>query len=82
MIEVEQSETFAKQFNKIKDKSLKRRISKIIIKISFNPFIGKPMRFGRKGSRELYVGSHRLAYIYYKEELIILMLEIYHKDEQ
>ena len=40
------------------------------------------MRFARKGTREVYVGSFRLSYAYLKEEGKIIFLDLYHKDEQ
>jgi mRNA-degrading endonuclease RelE of RelBE toxin-antitoxin system len=40
------------------------------------------MRYKRKGTRELYVGSFRLAYSYSINEDEIIFLELYHKDEQ
>lgn len=40
------------------------------------------MRYTRKGTRELYVGSFRLSYEYLKEEEIVYILDLYHKDEQ
>lgn len=40
------------------------------------------MRFARKRTRESYVGSFRLAYAYTKDENKIILLDIYHKDEQ
>jgi hypothetical protein len=46
------------------------------------PEVGKPMRYGRKGTREVYVGSLRLSYIYEKEKDLKQFLDIYHNDEQ
>ncbi len=40
------------------------------------------MRYGRKGTREVYVKSFRLSYMFVKEEEKIVFLDIYHKDEQ
>lgn len=39
------------------------------------------MRFNRKGTREIYVSSYKLSYIYLKEEDKIIILDLYHKDE-
>jgi len=71
---------FKKNFQKIKDKSLKEKIIKQICKIRDNPEIGKPMRYTRKGTRELYVPPFRLSYKV--EEDKILILDLYHKDRQ
>jgi mRNA-degrading endonuclease RelE of RelBE toxin-antitoxin system len=40
------------------------------------------MRFGRKGTRELYVSSFRLSYLYEQDSERIVLLSFYHKDEQ
>jgi mRNA-degrading endonuclease RelE of RelBE toxin-antitoxin system len=73
---------FEKKFSKLKNNELQIKIIKQIEKIKEDPLIGKPMKYERKGTREVYVNSFRLAYAWNKEELIILMLDIYHKDEQ
>ena len=75
-------EEFKQIFSKIKDKSLKERIIKQIEKIKINPEVGKPMKYGRKGTRELYLSPFRLSYIYSYEENIVYILDLYHKDEQ
>ena len=64
------------------DSFLKVRIQKYLEKIIENPEIGKPMRYARKGTREVYLGSLRLSYAYVKEEGKIIFLNLYHKDEQ
>jgi mRNA-degrading endonuclease RelE of RelBE toxin-antitoxin system len=79
--EVIRAPKFVQQIKKI-DKSQLERIKKLINKIMNAPEIGKPMRFDRKGTREVYVGSFRLSYFYDKEQDILYLLEIYHKDEQ
>ena len=75
-------DNFKKKIEKIKDSSLKDKIKKQINKIIENPQIGKPMRYDRKDTRELYVKPFRISYCYNKNELIILFLELYHKDKQ
>jgi len=69
-------------FSKIKDNTLKDRIVKQFTKIIENPEIGKPMRYNRKDTKEVYVGSYGLSYIYSKEENKLIFLNLYHKDEQ
>jgi len=58
--------TFKKIFSKIKDKALKEKIIKQLIKIRDNPEIGKPMKYSRKGTREVYIPPFRLSYSYSK----------------
>lgn len=73
---------FERTFKKIKNQSLKNRLKKQIIKIIENPEIGKPMKYSRKGTREVYVVLYRLSYIYIEKEDKIVFLDLYHKDEQ
>jgi len=78
----ERTDRFLKTFSKIKDSGTRERVIAQIQKIIAFPEIGKPMRYARKGTRELYVASFRLAYEYHEEENKIIFLELYHKDEQ
>ena len=78
---VERAPKFIHQVKKI-DKSRLEQIQKLIIKIINDTEIGKPMRFDRKGTREVYVKPFRLSYSYDKEKDILYLLDIYHKDEQ
>ena len=57
-----------------------KQVEKIIQNPIQNPEIGKPMRYGRKGTRELHVKSFRLSYVYVKEKDKIILLDLYHKD--
>lgn len=77
---VEYKQDFIKKINKIKNKAEKERVKKQLEKIVENPSIGKPMRYGRKGTREVYISPYRLAYYYTKNKIIFL--EVYHKDKQ
>jgi len=74
--------SFRKKFSKIKDKLLKEKIIKQIDKLRNNPEAGKPMRYSRKGTRELYIEPFRLSYVYRIEDDLIEFLDLYHKDEQ
>jgi len=82
MVDIEFDDDFKKVFSKIKDHVLKEKIVKLFVKIKENPEIGKPMMFSRKGSRELYISPFRLSYAYIKEEDLVIILDLYHKDEQ
>ena len=81
MVEVDYHDDFQKAWGKI-DSSLQIRVKKQIEKILENPEIGKPMRFARKGTREVYIPPFRLSYEYYKEKNKVTILDLYHKDEQ
>ena len=82
MLDIEYRGGFLKKISKIKDESLKSKIKKQIEKMIENPEIGKPMRYSRKGTRELYISPYRLAYAYFPSENKIILLEIYHKNDQ
>ncbi len=71
---------FKNSFFRLKDKQLKEKIIKQIEKININPLIGKPMRYNRKNTRELYISPFRLSYEI--EGDLVLILALYHKDEQ
>ena len=82
MVEIEYVDSFKKKVKKIKDEILKLRVKKQIDKIIEYPESGKPMMYGRKGTREVYISPYRLAYIYSKEENKITFVDLYHKDKQ
>ncbi len=80
MVDVIFNHGFKRDFKKIKDNQIKERIIKKISKINDNPKIGKPLRYGRKGTRELYISPFRLSYLVDGD--IIYILALYHKDLQ
>ena len=82
MLNIERKENFLKKICKIKDNSIKEQIKKKFGKIIESPEIGKPMRYARKSTREVYIGPFRLSYAYLKEENKLIFLDFYHKDEQ
>lgn len=82
MVEIRFDKKFAVLFSKIKDNSLKEKLMKQIKKISENPEVGKPMRNVRKLTRELYIKPFRLSYRYLKDQNVVYILDLYHKDEQ
>jgi len=82
MVTVRFDKDFQHTIEKIKNNSVKESVQNKISKIIENPEIGKPMRYARKGTREVYVGSFRLSYAYYPNEKLIEFLDLYHKDEQ
>lgn len=82
MVEVFFDPLFEKQVRKIKDVPLKTKVKKQIGKLIGNPELGKPMRYGRKGTREVYVSPFRLSYYYDKKTQQLTFLDLYHKDQQ
>lgn len=79
--EVRRTNNFLNRLKNL-DKNYIDRIEKLIKKIIQKPEIGKPMKFDRKGTREVYVKPFRLSYAYDKNSDILYLLDIYHKDEQ
>ena len=82
MVNVTFTEEFRAIFSNIKDKLLKEKILKQIEKIRNNPEVGKPMRYQRKGTRELYTKPFRLSYEYLKDRDHVYILDLYHKKGQ
>ena len=82
MVTIDYSPSFPKVYGKIKNGSLKEKVRKHIEKIIKEPEIGKPMKYARKGTREVYIKPFRLSYTYTKEEDKLIFLDLYHKDEQ
>ena len=80
MVIIEFDSLFEKKFKRIKNKLFKEKIKKQLLKIRNNPEIGKPMKFTRKGTREVYVSPYRLSYVYFEEKQTIIILDLYHKD--
>ena len=80
MVEVIFDPIFKKDFKKIRNRVLKDKVIKQVSKIKDNPTIGKPLRYSRKGTRELYISPLRLSYKVEKNTVYILAL--YHKDQQ
>jgi mRNA-degrading endonuclease RelE of RelBE toxin-antitoxin system len=81
MVIVDYDPDFQKIFSKL-DKGIRIKVEKALIKIIENPEIGKPMRYARKGTREVYIPPFRLSYAYFPNENKIIILALYHKDEQ
>jgi len=82
MLTVEYTDNLLKTIHKIKDNVQKENIKKQIKKIIQQPEIGKPMRFSRKGTREVYIPPFRLSYLYLNREDKIIFLDLYHKNHQ
>ena len=81
MVIVDYHPDFKRVFDKL-DKSIKEKVEKILIKIINNQEVGKPMKYNRKGTRELYIKPFRLSYAYLPHENKIIILDLYHKKRQ
>ena len=82
MVIVAFDSNFQRTIEKLRDSSLKERVKKQIEKVVNFPEIGKPMRYGSKGTREVRIPPFRLSYIFFKEADKIVFLDLYHKDTQ
>lgn len=80
MVNVEYAERYKRSVKKIRDIKTREKLGKLMGKIIDVPTIGKPMRYKRKGTREIYMKSFRISYAY--EKNTVRFLEVYHKDEQ
>jgi len=69
------AEKFEREFKKIKDKGLKEKLKKQIIKITENPNFGKPLKYDLKGEWTIYVKTYRLIYKVEGDKLILLRFE-------
>lgn len=81
MVTVSYDPEFKKTISKIQDVRLKERIKKQIARIVSDPNIGKPMRFNRKNTREMYIPPFRLSYCWRESCETIVFLDLYHKDD-
>ena len=81
MVTVAYSSRFEKTIRKIQDSGLKERVKARIIRIVNDPETGKPMRWCRKNTREVYIPPFRLSYCYDKKDDTLVFLALYHKDE-
>ena len=70
------SDEFEKAFKKIKDKKVKQNVYNQVEKIVNNPHIGKPMKYDRKNTREVYLKPFRISYTILDEKFIIIFLDI------
>ena len=81
VLEIIRTDTFLRTFSRL-DSFYINRIEKLIEKIIQNPEIGKPMKYERKGTREVYLKPFRLSYIYEKSSETLIFLAVYHKKKQ
>lgn len=81
MLIVDYDPEFLKILSKL-DNSIKGKVKKQVEKIIQDPNIGKPMKYSRKDTREVYIPPFRLSYAFLPYENKIIFLDFYHKDEQ
>ena len=72
MVEVITGSSFEKNIKRIKDKKIKERVKKQILKIIKNPESGNFLIGERKGERKIYVGPFRLLYAYKDNKIYLI----------
>jgi mRNA-degrading endonuclease RelE of RelBE toxin-antitoxin system len=82
MVDIFFDDNFESALAQIKNQLTKTKIRKQIEKLRKNPRVGKPMRYERKGTRELYIKPFRLSYAYLPSMNRIVLLDLYHKKKQ
>ena len=70
---ITRSPKFIKQTKHL-DGFLLEKLKKQIVKITKEPLVGKPLRYGR-GERALYVKPFRLVYALRQDELVLLKFD-------
>lgn len=78
---IRESDRFRKIFTRL-DEIFQKRVVKLIQKLVENPNTGKPMKYDRRGTREVYLKPFRLSYAYSRKESKITLLDLYHKKKQ
>jgi addiction module RelE/StbE family toxin len=73
------TENFERDVKRVRDKTLKEKLQKQIDKITENPSLGKPLRYGLKGEWSIRVKPYRLIYAVEGDKLILLRFE--HRKE-
>ena len=73
------TDKFERDVKKIRDKGLKGKLQKQIVKVAENPNFGKRLRYGLKGEWSAYVKPYRLIYKVEGDKLILLRFE--HRKE-
>jgi len=71
------------ELEKLKKKArvIYERIIKQMLKISKNPYLGKPLKFPMAGTRRLHVGPFVLTYEIDERERRVIFLEFEHHDD-
>jgi len=75
MKEIIWTQKFEQDFKKIKDRATQDKLEKQIMKIRFNPKLGKPLRYDLKGELAIHVKPYRLLYRVEGNKLILLRFE-------
>jgi mRNA-degrading endonuclease RelE of RelBE toxin-antitoxin system len=81
MPKIEETDRFRQIKSKL-DKSYLMRLGKLVEKIIADPEIGKPMKYERRGTREVYLKPFRISYAYDIGEDSLIFLNLYHKKKQ
>ena len=75
MVEIVISPQFENDIKHLRDKEIKERVAKAVLKIKENPETGKPLRYRLKGERTLRIGHFRLIYDFDGKAIYLLRFE-------
>ncbi len=74
-MEIRFAEEFKRDYKKIRDSALRKRLLKVLKKLKTMPESGKPLKYGYKGKRRIRIGHFRLVYSIEGDILMILSLQ-------
>lgn len=78
MVEIREiiyTQKFERDVRKIRDNSVKEKLTKQIAKVSEDPELGKPLRYALKGEWTIRIKPYRLIYAVEGSRLILLRFE-------
>ena len=62
------------------DERYKKRIMRTVFALTDNPFLGKQLEGSLQGFYSVRVWSYRIVYKIYRQDLVILVVEIAHRQ--
>jgi mRNA interferase RelE/StbE len=78
---IEFSHSAAKDFEKIRDKTLKKKIVLALEELAINPLAGKPLQGELKGCYSYRLGDYRTIYSLVSTRKTLSILKINHRRE-
>lgn len=78
MYEIEYSDYFEKQVDKLKDKGAIRRILRRIKDLELDPGLGEDLLYELRGYKSLRIGDWRVAYIVQQESRKVIIVAMGH----
>jgi addiction module RelE/StbE family toxin len=69
------SDSFKKEYEKIKDKSLRLRVYKHLNKLASMPEAGKPLQYNLKGYRSIRIPPFRIIYTIEQDKISVICFD-------